>query len=51
MIYIPLSKEPSLVERFGVVYRHYKQYVPRWIPRFKGWDPPAKLPLDSDVTT
>ncbi len=33
MIYIPLSKEPSLVERFGVVYRLYKPYVPRWTSR------------------
>jgi protein-S-isoprenylcysteine O-methyltransferase Ste14 len=41
LIYIPLSEEPGLEKRFGAAYRLYKQHVPRWIPRLKGWDPPA----------
>jgi protein-S-isoprenylcysteine O-methyltransferase Ste14 len=38
MIYIPLMEEPGLVSRFGEEYLGYKQNVPRWIPRLKGWD-------------
>jgi protein-S-isoprenylcysteine O-methyltransferase Ste14 len=38
MIYIPLSEEPGLEERFGQDYRLYKQYVPRWIPRLTPWE-------------
>ena len=37
MIYIPLSEEPGLVRRFGDDYLHYKQNVPRWIPRLTPW--------------
>ena len=39
MIYIPLSEEPGLEERFGEEYLHYKQNVPRWLPRLRPWDP------------
>jgi protein-S-isoprenylcysteine O-methyltransferase Ste14 len=38
MIYIPLSEEPGLEERFGQDYRLYRQHVPRWIPRLTPWE-------------
>ena len=38
LIYIPLSEEPGLVRRFGDDYLHYKQNVPRWIPRLTPWE-------------
>lgn len=38
IIYIPLSEEPGLEERFGVDYREYKKHVPRWIPRTSPWE-------------
>ena len=36
-VYIPLTKEPRLVKRFGDEYLTYKQNVPRWIPTFRPW--------------
>ena len=36
-VYIPLSEEPGLVNRFGDEYLTYKQNVPRWIPRLTPW--------------
>jgi protein-S-isoprenylcysteine O-methyltransferase Ste14 len=39
LTYIPLVEEPGLERRFGEDYLHYKQNVPRWIPRFEPWDP------------
>ena len=41
MIYMPLSEEPGLEQRFGNDYRLYQQNVPRWIPRLQPWEPPA----------
>jgi protein-S-isoprenylcysteine O-methyltransferase Ste14 len=43
-VYIPLSEEPGLAKRFGDDYRTYKQNVPRWIPRLRGWptQPPGQ---------
>ena len=32
-IYIPLSEEPGLEDRFGDQYHEYRTGVPRWIPR------------------
>ena len=37
LIYLPLVDEPGLVERFGDDYVRYKENVPRWLPRLKGW--------------
>ncbi len=37
MIYIPLGEEPGLARCFGDDYRHYKQNVPSWIPRWRPW--------------
>ncbi len=37
LIYIPLVEERGLVRRFGNDYLHYKQNVPRWIPRLTPW--------------
>jgi hypothetical protein len=34
-----LLEEPGLVKRFGADYLAYKQNVPRWIPRSRGWEP------------
>lgn len=36
-IYIPLSEEPGLIQRFGDDYIRYKRNVPRWIPRIQAW--------------
>jgi protein-S-isoprenylcysteine O-methyltransferase Ste14 len=36
-VYIPLVEEPGLVKRFGEEYLTYRQNVPRWIPRLRGW--------------
>jgi protein-S-isoprenylcysteine O-methyltransferase Ste14 len=38
-VYFPLVEEKSLAERFGQAYREYKQNVPRWRPRRRGWPP------------
>ena len=32
-------EEPGLERRFGEDYRRYKASVPRWIPRWRPWDP------------
>ena len=37
--YFVLKEEPDLYNRFGEEYGEYKQNVPRWIPRLKGWRP------------
>jgi protein-S-isoprenylcysteine O-methyltransferase Ste14 len=47
MIYMPLSEEPGLADRFGDDYALYKQNVPRWIPRLTPWDASA---LDKPLT-
>jgi protein-S-isoprenylcysteine O-methyltransferase Ste14 len=36
-VYIPLSEEPGLAQRFGGEYLSYKQNVPRWVPRLRPW--------------
>jgi protein-S-isoprenylcysteine O-methyltransferase Ste14 len=41
-IYFVLLEEPMLENRFGDDYRQYKAAVPRWIPRFKPWEPISK---------
>jgi protein-S-isoprenylcysteine O-methyltransferase Ste14 len=38
-VYFPISEEPGLEKRFGEDYRRYKRAVPRWIPRWRPWDP------------
>ena len=38
-VYLPMSEEPGLEERFGERYRTYKRNVPRWIPRLSPWAP------------
>jgi len=40
-IYMPLSEEPGLEERFGEEYRQYKRNVPRWLPRHTPWEGPS----------
>jgi protein-S-isoprenylcysteine O-methyltransferase Ste14 len=37
MIYIPLSEEPGLRQRFGADYDDYARNVPRWVPRRTPW--------------
>ncbi len=37
-VYIPLSEEPGLVNRFGDDYLRYKRSVPRWVPRLSQWE-------------
>ena len=41
MIYMPVSEEPGLLNRFGDDYRLYQQHVPRWLPRFTPWEQPV----------
>lgn len=38
-LYFIWKEEPDLLKRFGEEYKEYKQNVPRWIPRLKGWMP------------
>ncbi|MFC1489140.1 methyltransferase family protein [Thermodesulfobacteriota bacterium] len=38
MLYLPLIEEKELKQRFGEPYVAYIAQVPRWIPRFKGWN-------------
>ena len=38
--YFVRSEEPALERRFGESYRLYKANVPRWMPRWRGWDGP-----------
>jgi protein-S-isoprenylcysteine O-methyltransferase Ste14 len=40
-IYLPFVEEPDLVGRFGADYERYREHVPRWLPRLRGWDPPS----------
>ena len=37
-IYFAKVEEPVLERRFGESYRLYKANVPRWVPRWRGWD-------------
>jgi protein-S-isoprenylcysteine O-methyltransferase Ste14 len=37
-LYIPLSEEPGLTNRFGDDYLTYKRNVPRWLPRLTPWE-------------
>lgn len=39
LVYIPLSEEPGLRQRFGADYDEYARNVPRWIPRRTPWTP------------
>jgi protein-S-isoprenylcysteine O-methyltransferase Ste14 len=43
VVYIPLSEEPGLANRFGEEYEVYRRNVPRWIPRLTPWptEPPG----------
>lgn len=38
-LYFVGVEEPMLLDRFGEDYRHYKQHVPRWIPRIQPYKP------------
>lgn len=35
--YFLLVEEPGLIARFGDEYRRYRDAVPRWLPRRRGW--------------
>ena len=37
-IFFVRFEEPALEKRFGESYRLYKANVPRWAPRWRGWD-------------
>jgi protein-S-isoprenylcysteine O-methyltransferase Ste14 len=45
--YFVLSEEPGLLKRFGNEYKEYREHVPRWIPRLKGWQPSTENPGQS----
>ena len=34
-------EEPTLERTYGEEYEDYRKAVPRWLPRFKAWTPPA----------
>ena len=36
-LFFILFEEPDLEKRFGEEYKIYKENVPRWIPRIRGW--------------
>ena len=38
VVYFGFSEERKLEDRFGDSYRAYRANVPRWIPRFSGWE-------------
>lgn len=38
-IYIPRVEEASMQARFGAEYSRYRENVPRWIPRWRAWEP------------
>lgn len=38
-VYFPLVEEPGLRKRFGAEYDAYRANVPRWLPRFRPWEP------------
>lgn len=38
-VYFPLVEEPGLRRRFGAAYDDYRANVPRWLPRFRPWEP------------
>tara|TARA_A100001037_G_scaffold305853_1_gene347705 strand:- start:374 stop:898 length:525 start_codon:yes stop_codon:yes gene_type:complete len=38
--YIPKKEEPGPEKRLGAAYGHYRENVPRWMPRFTPWEPP-----------
>ena len=35
--YFLLLEEPGLLARFGEEYVRYREAVPRWLPRWRGW--------------
>jgi protein-S-isoprenylcysteine O-methyltransferase Ste14 len=37
-IYMPLSEECGLRQRFGDDYDTYRAHVPHWLPRLSPWD-------------
>jgi protein-S-isoprenylcysteine O-methyltransferase Ste14 len=36
-VYFMLVEEPALEKQFGNEYRHYKQHVPRWLPKLRAY--------------
>lgn len=38
MLYLPLSEERALRERYGEAYQRYQENVPAWIPRDEPWN-------------
>lgn len=42
---VPRIEEPGLARRFGADYAHYRDNVPRWLPRLRPWQPPPPQQL------
>ena len=40
-LFVLTYEEPTLRTAFGEQYRDFCANVPRWIPRFRPWRPPA----------
>ena len=36
-LFVLFYEEPALTRKFGEAYRKYREAVPRWIPRSRGW--------------
>jgi len=39
-LFVVFYEEPTLRGKFGAEYDQYRQHVPRWWPRLRGWDQP-----------
>ena len=38
-VFVCVYEEPTLARKYGDEYAHFKQNVPRWIPRLRPWRP------------
>jgi protein-S-isoprenylcysteine O-methyltransferase Ste14 len=41
-LFVSRYEEPTLTRRYGDEYLHFKQNVPRWLPRLKPWQGASK---------
>ena len=41
-LFVRFYEEPTLRRSFGAEYEAYCKHVPRWLPRMRAWQKPAK---------